>query len=97
MIGIAAARAADAAPKDADADTIRNALAHSPFDYFVIHILSNLSFTIAYTILVVGMVTVILQLRSVRNTNPALTPNDVMRISCVTLIITFGLALAAIF
>jgi hypothetical protein len=99
MIGITMARAADAASKDTDAeaDAIRNALAHSPFDYFVIHILSNLSFTISFTILIVGMFTVILQTRTLKMAVPAPTPNDIMRITCVTLIITFGLALAAIF
>jgi hypothetical protein len=66
---------------------------NSALDYFIVHVLSNISVVIALSILLVGIVAIILQFRLFRG--GVVRPDEVLRISGVTLIITFSLALAA--
>jgi uncharacterized BrkB/YihY/UPF0761 family membrane protein len=82
MIGISKAFAAPAEPP-----------VNSPLDYFIVHVISNTSLVLSITILIIGLVALILQFRVLHNAKAQ--PIDVLRISAVTLIITFSLSLAS--
>lgn len=66
---------------------------NSVFDYFVLHVLSNTALVIAVFILTVGIIALFLQFRLFKA--GTVRPDEVLRISAVTLIITFSLSLAA--
>jgi hypothetical protein len=83
MIGISKALAAPA-------ETLP---VNSPFDYFIVHVISNTSLLLSITILLVGLVALILQFRVLSNVRAQ--PIDILRICSVTLIITFSLSLAS--
>ncbi len=65
----------------------------TPLDYFVVHVLSNTALVISLSILSMGIIAMALQFRSCKASAPR--PDEILRMSAVTLIITFSLALAA--
>jgi hypothetical protein len=89
MIGISQAAAAQAA---AEVSRDKTPPINSPFDYFVVHVISNTALVISLIILIVGLIALVLQFKALKNT--VASPTDVLRICAVTLIITFSLALA---
>ena len=66
---------------------------NSAFDYFVVHVLSNTALLLSLSILIVGIAALVLQFRLFK-ARPA-SSFDILRMSAVTMIITFSLALAA--
>jgi hypothetical protein len=67
--------------------------ARNVFEYFVVHVASNTALIIALSIILVGLIVLWLQFKILATLRAS--PGDVLRISSVTLIITFSLALAA--
>src|SRR3954447_21598043 len=86
MVGLSQAFAADGTPPNTPP-------INSVWDYFVFHTLSNTALLLSVFVLSVGLVALIIQFRMLRRVDSR--PNDILRISSVTLIITFSLAMTA--
>jgi hypothetical protein len=66
---------------------------NNAFDYFVYHTVSNTALIIALTIIAVGVFVIRFQFKLLKEIRT--TPSDILRITSVTLIISFSMALAA--